>query len=100
MERIEFNVTITNDELSKLKESAIVIENTINDIKNIYSELNDDVWLSPEKKKLDEYLIPYIEEKKKYHISHLNNYNETFRVYSDTYNELINKIADGVNYER
>ncbi len=97
MGRIEFNVNVTKQELDNLKISKENIENIINDIQKLYSSLDDNIWLSEEKKKLDEYLIPYLIEKKNYHMSRLNNYNESLRIYTEGYQNLINKISGSVN---
>ena len=97
MGKIEFNVDITKKELENLIISTENVKNIINDIQNLYSTLDEKVWLSQEKKKLDEYIIPYIEEKRKYNVSHLENYNESLRIYTEGYREIINKISGSVN---
>lgn len=97
MGRIDFNVNVTENELAKLNNSLQVIESIMNDIQSLYSQLDDKVWLSTEKSKLDEYLIPYLEESKKAHLSKLYNYNESLRVYTEGYKNLINKISGSVN---
>ena len=97
MERIEFNVDVTKQKLQDLIMIQNNIESIISEIQNLYNSLDEKVWLSQEKTKLDEYLIPYIETEKKEHLSRINNYNDSLRIYADGYGNLINKISGSVN---
>ncbi len=96
MGKIEFDVNLTKQELQKLVIIQGNIETLLNEIQNLYNSLDDKVWLSNEKQKLDEYIIPYMEKKKRECLSHLNNYNESLRIYADGYGNLINKISGSV----
>ena len=97
MGKVDFNVDVTKKELENLLLNIENIKTIITEIQNLYNSLDETVWLSIEKKKLDEYLIPYIEEKKKYHLSQLDNYNKSLSIYAEGYQNLINKISRSVN---
>ena len=101
MYNIEIDAIKLPEVIALLTKDNEEIEVTLSEIRTLIERLDDDVWNSPEKKKITEELIPYLKFKEddisdniNNYISHLNKALNAYISQDQTLKSNANKLSD------